>query len=414
MTQTEELFLQALRAFFRQEKVLWDALPESGAPDSVPTEDAVGGVFRLSGEQHVFPMVFEASYASPAVSASSAFPALRRRAMGCAAEEVEKTAFFLGLYRKMREKGLSPLAVKGILCRSVYPSGHLRVSADEDLLIRDGEYDAAVAVLTGCGMTPTDPDSVVKTDSCWVCGSCRVELHRALFPTENAATEKLNAVFGDPFADAETYSVEGGAEVLSLSPEKHLLYLLLHAFKHFIHSGFGIRQVCDVGLWADRYTDGIDLHALYLACERTNALLFAKSVFLIARDVTGRAIPLSDEWEAVAADPSPMLSDLLSGGVFGSNDLSRLHSAGITLNAAGASAAKKRPSGVLSSLFPPKSQLEAQYPELKQKPCLLPVVWCKRIFRYAKETRAGDSDAVKTLSIAKERVALLRFYGIVK
>ena len=423
MTQTEELFLQALRAFFRQEKVAWDAFSGSEADDSgsVPSSETVVNVFRLAEEQHVFPMVFEASYAAPAVSSSPAFPALRRRAIVSAAAEAEKTSFFLSLYRKLREKGLSPLAVKGILCRSVFPSGHLRVSADEDLLIREDEYDAAISVLTESGMTPAGPDGADGVDSSWVSGRCHIELHRALFPSGNAAIENLNGVFGDPFSDAAAYSVDGGSangdvKILSLSPEKHLLYLILHAFKHFIHSGFGIRQVCDAGLWADHYAADIDWHSLYLACEQTNTLLFAKSVFLIAADVTGKNIPLSEEWVSVSADPAPMLADLLSGGVFGTNDLSRLHSAGITLNAAGdsASADKKHSSGIFSSLFPSKSKLESQYPELKQKPILLPVVWCKRIVRYIKETRAGDSDTAKTLSIAKERVALLRYYGIIK
>lgn len=411
MTQTEALFLEALRAFFRQEKVCWDTIPGTEPADSGLSKNPVGDLIRLSEEQHVFPMVFEAVYDAPVFRASPSYPAYRRKAMLNALTDAEKTTFFLTLYRRLRENGLSPLAVKGILCRSVYPAGHLRFSADEDLLIRADEYDAAVSVLTESGMKPVDPENIGGDDSVWVCGRSCIELHRALFPTGQSVLDQLNGAFGDPFSDIAVYSAEGGTEILSLPPGDHLLYLILHAFKHFIHSGFGIRQVCDVGLWAERYGSEIDWHALYLSCERTNTLLFAKSVFLIARDVTGKAIPLSGEWEALSADPAPMLSDLLSGGVFGTNDMSRLHSAGITLNAAENG---EKSAGILASVFPSSKKLETTYPELKKNPCLLPVVWCRRLFRYAKETRAGDSDTAKTLAIAKERVALLRYYGIIR
>ena len=39
-----------------------------------------------------------------------------------------------------------------------------------------------------------------------------------------------------------------------------ILYLLLHAFKHFLHSGFGIRQVSDIILFSEKYRDQIEIH----------------------------------------------------------------------------------------------------------------------------------------------------------
>lgn len=38
----------------------------------------------------------------------------------------------------------------------------------------------------------------------------------------------------------------------------HLIFLLLHAFKHFISSGVGVRQLCDIALWMRRFGAQID------------------------------------------------------------------------------------------------------------------------------------------------------------
>ena len=39
------------------------------------------------------------------------------------------------LFDKMRQNGLTPLIVKGIVCRDLYPNPDLRTSNDEDLYI---------------------------------------------------------------------------------------------------------------------------------------------------------------------------------------------------------------------------------------------------------------------------------------
>ena len=62
----------------------------------------------------------------------------------------------------------------------------------------------------------------------------------------------------------------------------HLLYLILHALKHFLYSGFGIRQVCDIALFSERYRDEIDWSRVKTELQSVSALnsqeLCSKSV----------------------------------------------------------------------------------------------------------------------------------------
>ena len=56
-------------------------------------------------------------------------------------------------------------------------------------------------------------------------------------------------------------------------------YLICHAFKHFLHSGFGIRQVCDIILFANAYGDAIDWERVLKQCREIQADLFAAALF---------------------------------------------------------------------------------------------------------------------------------------
>ena len=44
------------------------------------------------------------------------------------------------LFDKMRQNGLTPLIVKGIVCRDLYPNPDLRTSNDEDLYIPRDQF----------------------------------------------------------------------------------------------------------------------------------------------------------------------------------------------------------------------------------------------------------------------------------
>lgn len=108
----------------------------------------------------------------------------------------------------------------------------------------------------------------------------------------------------------------------------------------------------------------------------------------------------------------PLLHDSLCGGVYGSNDLTRLHSSTVTLNAV-KSSRKGRKSTVLRTIFPEKAYLESRYPYLKKRPYLLPVAWAQRLVHYAGEKKTGaDSSASGSIKLAKERIELMKRYGV--
>lgn len=358
---------------------------------------------------NMMPILFEAARATPAAGENAAlFAVTKQQVIGQVLNQTVRSAEFADLYRKLRSAGLHPIVVKGQLCSRLYPLKDHRISADDDLYISDAEFMACHEQLLANGLTTDTPvDELATADevSYTKNGSpLYIELHRHLFDSSEDAHDELNHFF----TDLKPIEVDGFS---TMPPHEHLLYLLLHAYKHFVRSGIGLRQFCDIGLWAWEYHDEIDWQRLHEQCESVHAATFAAAAFRIARDYLGIEFDLPAPWSD-AVDAEPLLHDSLCGGVYGSNDLTRLHSSTVTLNAVKASRTGAK-SSVLRTVFPKREYLERRYPYLKKRPYLLPVAWVQRIAHYASEKQSGtDNSASGSIKLGKERIELMKRYGI--
>ena len=396
LTTTETQFLHIAKAAISggdlpAEKVDWPA------------------IFTLANQQKLLPILFEAVRKTPAAEENAAlFAVTKQQVIGQVLNQTVRSAEFSDLYHKLHSARLHPIVVKGQLCSRLYPLKDHRISADDDLYIPDAEFMACHEQLLANGLrtdTPADELSTADEVSYTKNGSpLYIELHRHLFDSSEDAHDELNRFF----ADIPVVEIDG---LLAMPPHEHLLYLILHAYKHFVRSGIGLRQFCDIGLWAWEYHDEIDWQRLHDQCARVHAATFAAAAFRIARDYLGIEFDLPAPWSD-AVDAEPLLHDSLCGGVYGSNDLTRLHSSTVTLTAVKASRTGEK-SSVLRTVFPKRAYLERRYPYLKKRPYLLPVAWAQRIAHYASEKQSGaDSSASGSIKLAKERIELMKRYDI--
>ena len=396
LTTTETQFLHIAKAAISggdlpAEKVDWPA------------------IFTLANQQKLLPILFETVRKMPAAEENAAlFAVTKQQVIGQVLNQTVRSAEFAALYRKLRTAGLHPVVVKGQLCSRLYPLKDHRISADDDLYIPDAEFMACHEQLLANGLatdTPADELPTADEVSYTKNGSpLYIELHRHLFDSSEDTHDELNHFF----ANLKPVETDG---FLAMPPHEHLLYLILHAYKHFVRSGIGLRQFCDIGLWAREYQAEIDWQRLHEQCESVHAATFAEAAFRIAKDYLGIEFDLPAPWSD-AVDAEPLLHDSLCGGVYGSNDLTRLHSSTVTLNAVKASRTGEK-SGVLRTVFPKREYLERRYPYLKKRPYLLPVAWAQRLAHYASEKQSGtDNRASGSIKLAKERIELMKRYDI--
>ena len=402
MTPTQQAFLSILRAALHG----GEDYPDISA-DQWPE------LLRLAQDHKVLPLVFETVHLRLRREVPELAAAVRGQVRNLVILQTLRTAEFLELWRALEEAGVTPLVVKGVVCRQLYPKPDHRPSSDEDVLIPPEQFPLCHEVMTRMGLTTTEPDP----DAAWEVPYRRegsplyIELHKHLFAPESDTFGGLNEFFGDPIRSAAALEVQGTA-LRTMHPCDHMTYLIFHAFKHFLYSGFGIRQICDILLFAREYHAQIDWEWVRLSCRSIRAERFAAAVFAIGVRYLG--FDPVEPWDTMDVDELPLLEDVLSAGIYGSAGEHRLHSSAITLEAVSAQNQGKAPrSGLAAAAFPAAASLEGRYPWLKERPWLLPAAWGSRILSYLLEPRTpGGSTAA--LKLGADRRALLKQYGILE
>ena len=335
--------------------------------------------------------------------------------------QASRTANFMLLYQKMQSVGLTPVVMKGLICRMLYPNPEQRASVDEDLLICPEEIYQYHIFLLKNGFVPAAPDADLDQEheltyedpETHLC----LEVHKTPFPPESEAYGELSTLFDGAMERSVFVTVEG-VSVRTLSPTDHLLYLFCHAYKHFLHGGFGIRQVCDIGLFTEKYMEALDWGCLSARFGELHLREFAAAIYCILKRYLGikcNGLPedLSDE----AINEEPLLLDILSGGLYGVNDENRTHSSTITLNAAAAAmrGQKNEKLHLLRTLFPKRSTMEQRYLFVRKYPVLLPLGWFLRIITYLrKQGKEKHIDSKESIRIGQERVRLMKMYHMVE
>lgn len=375
-------------------------------------------LLRLAGEQKLLPLVYAAVRGTPGFAAvpEAVRAAARRQTMREAAAQTVHTEAFLRLYQALRAEGLAPVVVKGIVCRTLYPQPELRPSSDEDLYLTAAEMPRFHAVLLRAGFVLTEPERdyrsahearYVHPDTGLV-----VEGHWALFPTEYAVYAALNVQLPDLMQRAQDWE-SGGVTLRVPDVCDHLIFLLLHAFKHFISSGVGVRQLCDIALWMRRFGAQIDWQRVRAALRATHSEGFAAAVIDAGVHWFGlerAAAHIPPDWETL--ESAALLADALSGGVYGSADSTRRHSCTITIHAADrAHRGGTGRASLCAALFPGREVMAGWYPYVARCPALLPAAWAQRIWRYLR-TRGEHTGAQDSLRVGAQRVELLRQYRV--
>ena len=410
-----EKMLEALRCFLNGEKVMWE--------DGVSAEDWQM-LFRLCQYHQILPMIYDTVYACPAFQTcpQETVQMIKTQVIRQVMVQSRKTEEFLQLYKKLLEQDLTPLVVKGLVCRELYREPDYRCSGDEDVLIPAEQFKACSEVFAAAGMEmlepDQDPDEAGEVPFYKVGGLLHIELHKELFSSESEAYGDLNRLFDGVF-ERKIQDTIHGVPVYTMCHTDHLLYLILHAFKHFLHSGFGIRQVCDIVIYAEAFGKEIDWDDLMEKCKGIHADVFAASLFDIGKkeltfDPVKACYP--ESWSSVEVDGSDLLEDLLEGGVFGDSSMSRKHSSNITLQAVSEDKkGKKAGASLVQTLFPDGKYMERTYTYLKKYPFLLPAAWASRILNYLKESKSmSGNDAMESIEIGNHRVDLMKKYKIIQ
>ena len=408
MKQQIVLFCQIIKNVLRDER-------DEGVQENIEWDNMV----RFAKEQNVYPLFVE-----EAVKYSTYITRLKssqemQEALMVVSSQVRRTETFLQLYKAFLEADIHPLVLKGLVCRGLYGKycDH-RPSGDEDILIQPAEYWKAKEVLLTNGYvteikdeTEEQLENLQEVSFYHATEGLHIELHLNVMGREDMARSKMSDCFKNVFDDYREIEIDG-MMIRTMSHQNHFLYLILHAFKHFMGSGFGIRQMLDILLYQENYGEQIDMQHLYQTLKEFRAAKFLSDIVSIGNRYFGFNLQTIQE----ANCPDELLEDMLSGGVFGGKTQAHIAAARVTTFATGDYLKTKSTNRFMifwRAIFPDRAYLLRNAPQLETKPWLLPIEWVKRWGRFVKRSIHNDGDLVnESLSISQKRIELLKKYDL--
>ena len=423
LRESDILLLEAFSRALSREKLNWPCMPE---------RKIWSQIYRDAQKHKIFPMVMETISRSDFFANDSAirkeYRFFLKKSEAAICTQAQRSADFLLLYDYLLQRDLKPQVMKGIVCRSIYSEPEHRPSGDEDLLVDSQDFPAYHQAMLDYGMVLADPaEDIEKAHEVAYRNNetlLYIEVHKCPFPPESEIFGDWNRCFDRSEKSCFQISVYG-CTLYTLDPTSHLLYLILHAFKHFLHGGSGIRQIADIVLFSEAYADQIKWDFLEQRLCEVHAKDYVRAAYKIAVRYLREDLPsdkLFPGWDFSEIDELPLLQDVMEGGVYGTSSLTRQHSSNITLYAMQeqSTGRKSQRSAILHAVFLPKKSLEKRYPYLRKAPFLLPVAWTQRVMHYLKESKqyrgknAGNDYATKSIQLGQQRIKLMKQYNIIK
>ncbi len=404
MTTAEKQLISLMRAYMHH-TVPDDHMHDAGQALWVQ-------LFELAESHKLTPAAFDRLSVLPDIAQRIPAPLYekwRQRARVLAVMQTRFDAQLASVLERLSQEEICYVLIKGALCRTLYQNGSLRISADEDIIVSEHDFARTYALFEAMGFTadPLSKDDVVhfrKPDG------MHVELHKKPFADDTA----LNNLFLDELSFRKEWDM-GFGYGFAFSETANFLMLVLHAKKHFTASGFGLRTLADIAQFAMHYGNSVDWEKAEAILSENRAMRFTQAVFSLAKTHLGFSCAAAGcpDYFVGTENEEDLLADILDAGIYGQSSMSRIHSASMT---AAANSSKKQ-AGIAAALFPKPEVIKRQYHYAERFELLLPLAYVQRIFRYVHEVCKGayqDDSPNKSIRIAKERMNMLRKYGMIE
>ncbi|MCI7813966.1 MAG: nucleotidyltransferase family protein [Lachnospiraceae bacterium] len=369
----------------------------------------------MAQAHNVLPLVFEKLCEREEFLALPAFEAYLGSVMGIVAAQAQRTDAFLNLYQGFLDAEIHPIVIKGIVCRQLY--GELcdhRPSGDEDILIRKADFEQTRAVMEAQGFVPereeiteNQLEELQEITFYQSSSGLTVEVHTNPIGKENDILYRMNDCFQKVFDHPKKMTIDG-TTVWTMNDTDHFLFLILHTFKHMLGCGFGIRQVMDVLLYYERHELEIDIVYVMEMLEKVRAKKFFSDLIHLGNQYLGFHFTPLEERHYV----EELLAEMMKNGTFG-NVTQAQQIAGTMTVISIECANRKTGAKWIRMIFPSQKKLMSGYPELLEKPWLLPICWVKRWIKFLRrKTENRGQWIVESIKISERRIELLKKYDV--
>ena len=218
----EEQFLFLLKTALNNEK-----LPDGYSFD-------VDRVFLIASKHNLLPVI----YSKAAECEGTDISLWKNTVLKLCGSQISKEVQFELICSELSDLGLRPVVVKGPVCAKTYPVSHYRLSSDFDIIVKaenrhlfDNFFKQKGFLCSNNSYRSQELGLYIEISSELGEGNDKWAVS-----VDNAFTGFFERTIKSGFYDA-------------LAHEEHFVYLIYHAFKHFIGSGFGVKQLADIYMY---------------------------------------------------------------------------------------------------------------------------------------------------------------------
>ena len=277
------------------------------------------------------------------------------------------------ILRRLEERGVPCLPMKGIVVRRLYPQVYMRKMTDVDILVAADKIEIAREIMRELEFEEHRDDAYYKDKG------VTVEIQRWFFP------KLYDGYFDIDFS--KFHLQEGKSYTYEMNTNDFYIYLIAHMASHFMYEGLGVRAVIDVRLYLDAYEKSMDRD--YIAGEFKKLGLFT---FAQQLEKLSAVWFLDEELDEFSQE---LGCYILKSGYSGSPEtratLQIMHEG-------------KRGKAIVAKIIPPYTTMVSYYPILKKLPLLLPLTWATRWLTVLC-TRRKNIKKIKDLSrVGEEKV----------
>lgn len=306
----------------------------------------------------------------------SAAPELRKKWTDARDKAIRKNMLLdaerAQIMAEMSRRGIWHMPLKGSVLQELYPKYGMRQMADNDILF-DSCYRLEMAdIMKRRGYTPVSVGQsnhdVYKKPPIY-----NFEMHVGLFG------ESHKQILRDYYANIKERLLPDSGDVFGyhFSDEDFYVYVIAHMYKHFSHSGTGLRSLVDIYVYIWKKEDTLDWDYIRSETEKLEIAGFEQNCRELARKLFSAPVLVSAL--SLTEEEAEILRYFTGSGTYGTiknnitNKLKEMEPNGIT--------ARTRYRYLWARLFPERGWFIAHIPVCAKHHWLIPFYRIFRIIR---------------------------------
>ncbi|AWI06379.1 nucleotidyltransferase domain-containing protein [Clostridium drakei] len=284
--------------------------------------------------------------------------------------------------RALNEAEIQVIGLKGLVLRELYPVKELRTMSDSDILVHFEDVEKVEKILLNLGYFEYSRDSkhILFSHKRFL----PIELHWKLIDT--LYFKNADYIERSIWENTENVNI-CSATVLVPSLENQILYLCLHMAVHFVYSGFGLRQLCDLVILVETQRHKVNWNSFYEQVKKCKIENFVIAIFEVCKRLFHMVVPNElynrevENNEYIDMIIDSVFIGGVYGGIYGKVILSAVDDKLLSYCESDRQSHSfmGKFKCIVGFFFPRADKLSKRYSYVKKHPMFIPLAWLHRL-----------------------------------